>query len=429
MTSSSPDSSPPLDDATSVQVLIKENLPALAAACRAELLKRPRLEKLVKPLHIDHSEDWVRQAVSLFGMCIVQSQGPAAEWHDEVGGLNFAAGLNVADANVFLNILRSAVLQVVWGAVDRGAFPRERQGGLVQAVLEAYDHAMALQAEAYVREGQRHLSEVNRQLELQKQTIERDIALAELVQKSFIPKSFRSQCLQAEVRYVPTTGIGGDHTGIFGLSHDRVFVSIYDVTGHGIASALVAEIINSQLRALLRQQVDATFQYSTEPVDIIRELNTVVYEEFLPLGMLISFFVAFVDTSAGTLTYSGAGHPPPILQCCSAHNLIELRSQNVMLGAVEDCIIGDGQDVVELHKNDRVIFYTDGIIEATDGRADLWGIDGLKGLVEQHYDSAPADLADEVLAAATARYRGTKGDDMSLILLDAIDDGLSSCRQ
>jgi len=416
----SPSNTEPFDDAAAVEIFINRNLDRLVAACRAEMLKRPELEKFVKPLHIDHSEDWVRNAISLFGMCIRHCTGPAAEWHDEVGGLNFTSGLNMAEANAFLGILRNAALQLVWNAVDSGEFGRERQSELVQTILRAYDHALALQAEAYVRESKRHLHEVNRQLEFRKEMFDRDIALAELVQKKFIPNSFKTANFEAEVRYVPTTGIGGDHAGIFELSPERVYVTIYDVTGHGIASALVAEIVNSQLRTMLRRQVDSSFQYAVEPVDIIRELNALVHDDFQPLGMLISFFAALVDSSAGTITYSGAGHPPAILQCCSAQNIIELVSQNIMLGAVEDCVLGEGQDSVPLHESDRLIVYTDGIIESGDAKRKMLGIDGLEEIIKQHYDSSPKNLANEILAVARKLNEKNVTDDMSLILLDIL---------
>ena len=422
MTGSTPCDQPASDNATAIQTLITSHLAELAAACRTQMLQRPALEELVRPLHIDHSDDWVRQATCLFGMCIQHCSGPAAEWNEEVGSLNFATGLKMAEANSFLGILRNAILELVWGAVERGTFQRENQSDLVLVVLQAYDHALALQADAYVRESQRHLSEVNRQLEFQKRVFERDLALAELVQQKFIPRSGKRDHFAAEVRYVPTTGIGGDHAGIFELPPNRVYVTIYDVTGHGIASALVAEIVNFQLRTLLRKQTDTAFQYAVEPVDIIRELNTLVYEEFQPLGMLISFFVAIIDSAAGTMTYSGAGHPPPILQCCSAHNITKLTSQNIMLGAVEDCILGAGQDTLPIHNNDRLILYTDGIIEAGNAKDGFFGIDGLEGIVTQHYDSRPSDLADEIMRVAKNWCGPNERDDMSLVLLDIIAD-------
>jgi len=410
----------PADDASVVERLIRDNLGALVTVCRAEMLQRPELASLVRPLHIHESEDWVREAISLFAMCIEHCSGPAAEWHDEVGEVNFAVGLNMADANAFLGILRNAILQLVWDIIERGALPRERQSAMVQAVLCAYDHAVALQAEAYVRESQKHLTMVNRQLEAQRRIFARDLALAELVQQNFIPKAFKSDRFQAEVRYVPTAGIGGDHASIFPVSEDRIYVTIYDVTGHGIASALVAEIVNPQIRALLHQKVDTLFQYLIEPVDVVRELNALVHEEFQPLGMLITCFVALIDASAETITYSGAGHPPVILQCCSAHNISELRSQNIILGAVEECVLDDGQNTVPVHQGDRIIFYTDGIIEANNGIGDMLGIEGLKGIIEHHYESQPSTLADEIIAAAQKAYGSSETDDMSLILLDVL---------
>ena len=380
---------------------------------------RSRLAKVVDQFQINTSDDWLQQAIPLFVMCM-GSSGAAVEWHDEVGGLNFSAGLSIADANDVLAALRDSVLELVWDASREGDILAESLPDVVKIVLTAFDRALAAQASAYIRESQRHLSGVNRNLEYRQRMFERDLALAKLVQQQFIPKSFETENFQAEVRYVPTTEIGGDHAGIFPISPDRIYLTICDVTGHGIASALVAEVVSTHLRPLLRQRLDTTFEYEVEPVDIVRHLNTLFYNEFQPLGILLTFLIVLIDCKAETITYSGAGHPPAILQCCSAHNFIELRSQNFILGAVEDCIVDEGQDTLPIHRGDRVIFYTDGIIEANDGHGNMLGLDGLETILQKHYESSQGALADEILNSARQIVGSNESDDMSLILLDVL---------
>ena len=406
--------------ARAVEELIRANAQRLVEDCRKRLLARPEVRGLVQSLRVHDSDDWLRQAVLLFRMCLQGCGGAAVEWHDEVGELNFAAGLSITDANSLLGILRDSILELVWEAANRARHPNEAVPDMVRAVLRAYDRALGAQAEAYVRESRRHLSEINRRLEFRQNLFERDLALAELVQKKFIPQGFESDHFRAAVRYVPTTGVGGDHAGIFPVSPTRLYVTISDVTGHGIASALVAEVVNSQLRPLLLRQVDDMFEYNVEPVAVVRELNKLVYTEFQPLGILLSFFVALIDSEAGTLAYSGAGHPPPIVQCCQAHNMIELHSQNIILGATEDCVFSEGQDIISVHRGDRVILYTDGIIEANDGKGKMLGIQGLRNIVQTHYESSTVHLADEILTSARQIAGSNETDDMSLILLDIL---------
>ncbi len=399
--------------------LTEQHLPELVAYCRREILARPRLQRVVEQLRIADSDDWLQQAVTLFRMCPV-TYSPAVEWHDEVGGLSFTAGLSVSDANDCLCILRDAMIDMVWRAQRASEVGADDVPPLVRLVLQAFDCSLDAQASAYVRESQRHLSEVNRRLELRQHMFERDLALAKLVQQQFIPKNFDSPSFRAEVRYVPTTSVGGDHAGIFPVSDHVIYVTICDVTGHGIASALAAEVVSSQLRPLLHRQIDHQFQYAVEPLSVVRELNALFYKEFQPLGMLLSFFIALVDSKAGTLTYSGAGHPPPILQYCSEHRSIDLRSQNIILGAREDCVLGDGQNTVPLHRGDRVLFYTDGIMEANDGKGKMLGLKGLRSLVDENYETPSKVLANEVLSTAKRYYGGRWTDDMSLILLDVL---------
>lgn len=402
--------------------LIRAHIAELIDFCRDEIASRPQLEKIVDQLDILRSDQWLRQAISVFLVSAESSGGPAIEWHDEVGELNFATGLSIAAASQILGILRDAVLELVWKAAEQGDLPEREVRNAAATVLGAYDSALAAQASAYVRESRRHLSHVNQQLELRQRTFERDLALAELVQKRFVPSSFQSEHFRAEVRYEPTTGVGGDHAGLFPISPDLFYATICDVTGHGIASALVAEIVSSHVRPILRDQVGTSFQYNVDPLTVLRVLNSLFYEQFQPLGILLSSFVALIDYEAQRITYAGGGHPPPVLQCCSAHNLIELRSQNIMLGAAEDCVLDSGQDTAPVHPGDRVVFYTDGIIEANDRHGNMLGVDGLLDILRHNYETPPDDLADQILSAALDMSEGNPSDDMTVILIDLLDE-------
>ena len=91
-----------------------------------------------------------------------------------------------------------------------------------------------------------------------------------------------------------------------------------------------------------------------------------------------------------------------------------------MLGAAEDCILGSGQDILPIHTSDRLILYTDGIIEAGNAKDGFLGVDGLENIVTQHYESEPRALADEIMAVAKNLCGPNERDDMSLVLLDII---------
>lgn len=407
-----------------VEKLIDEHLPELIAYCRREILARPRLAKMAEEFKIKDSDDWLKQAIALLNMCMVSCMTPAVEWHDEVGGLQVGMGLDIVDADDTLFIVRDGVLNLIWDGVSKDKEIHDRCKEIVTAVLSAVDCGLDAQNAAYVRESQRRLSETNKDLEDRKNLFERDLALARVVQQQFIPRNYVSSNFRAEVRYVPTISVGGDHAGIFTISPSRIFVTICDVTGHGIASALVSEIVSSRLRQSLRAQMETTFQYAVEPVEIVRELNRLFYEEFQPLGMLLSFFVAMLDSVEGRLVWSGAGHPPPVLQCCSAHNLVELRSQNIILGAAEDCVIGAGQDSIEIHTGDRVIFYTDGIIEANNARGKMLGMDGLRTILQDTFETPQQKLADQLIQVARKAYgKNPETDDMTVIVLDVLKAG------
>jgi serine phosphatase RsbU (regulator of sigma subunit) len=402
-----------------VEALIEQNRQRLIERCRKRITACPGLGSLVDLVSMHESDEWLNAAFHLFCMC-VHPTGTAAAWHDQAGELHFASGLSVGDASHVLAILRDEVLELAWDAARSGSISREETENIVRTVLQAYDGALDVQTSAYVRESQRHLHRANEKLEYRQRLFERDLALAELVQRKFIPRSFESDVFRAEVRYIPTSSVGGDHAGLFPVTDQCMYVTICDVTGHGVASALVAEVVSAELRPLLKRQVDPMFQDLVPPVSIIRELNALFYREFQPLGVLLTFFVALFDHRHNSLTYAGAGHPPPLVVKADQTEIRDLNSQNIILGAAENAILESGQETIPIGAGDRVVFYTDGIIEAGDMQHRMLGLQGLRRTVSEHRDLPQADLADAILAAADRYAANNASDDMTLIVLDVL---------
>lgn len=404
-----------------VEKLILDNLDEIITSCRDEILSRPRLANFAKQLKIGESNVWLEQAVSLFRICLTGVQ-TASVWHQEMGQINYTMGLSATDADDCLCIIRDKVLRLIWESASRDKSMYEHVPYMVTSVLRSFDSALEAQNSSYIKESQRHLSEINKNLEFRQQTFERDLALARLVQQHFIPKNHMSDYFTAEVRYIPMVGIGGDHAGVYPVSQERMYVTICDVTGHGIASALAAEVVNSKIRPALTQHVDVIFQDSVEPVSVIRDLNELFYSEFQPMGMLLTISIALIDAKKGTITWSGAGHPPPILvRGSKPHDIIELNSQNIILGACDDCVVGEGQTTLPINPADRLIFYTDGIVEACDEAGNMLGIEGLKQIIKKQRRLPTNRMADYIMASAKKVYGENENDDMSLILLDVLD--------
>jgi phosphoserine phosphatase RsbU/P len=137
--------------------------------------------------------------------------------------------------------------------------------------------------------------------------VHRDLEIAETVQKRLLPqKSQRSSGLLSETYYRPLHGIGGDYYDFVSLDRSRLGIAIGDVSGKGVAAALIMANLQASLRALLLQP-------GMGPQLLVRSLNRLLYEASHD-HVFASLFYGEFDPESRILRYVNAGHHPPLLR-------------------------------------------------------------------------------------------------------------------
>jgi len=135
--------------------------------------------------------------------------------------------------------------------------------------------------------------------------LDADLELAEIIHRSMIPRTERQGGLDVACRFTPMIGVGGDYASIFHQSENRVVVGISDVSGHGIAAALLASRINSYVLS----QAPSIHH----PCELGENLNRFFFEFFGGTHLFVSFFCLFLNLKTRSLTYAGFGPPPVFL--------------------------------------------------------------------------------------------------------------------
>ncbi len=153
---------------------------------------------------------------------------------------------------------------------------------------------------------------------------------------------YRSATLQAQV--------GGDFYDVFAAKNGRIGLLIGDVSGHGVEAARIATLVKDTVHAFAHQ--------FAHPHLVLRETNRLLVEK--GLSGFVTAFLGFLDPERGSLTYSSAGHPPPMVFAQGRVTLLE--SPSPPLGVYGEAQYGDTQTRVE--KGSLLLFYTDGITEA-----------------------------------------------------------------
>ncbi len=194
----------------------------------------------------------------------------------------------------------------------------------------------------------------------QRKTIERlhnhiqeELQSAHDFQTIMLPKSSQLHSVELAIKYVPSLGIGGDFFDCV-ETPSGVWFMIADITGHGIAAAMMS----SMVKILFRKALDHPEQ---SPAELVAEINRNVgtyFEKGLANQHLM--FTAFVGKmTEGRLSYCNAGHPTPVVIKCSGEGVIEASAGGPLIGVYPD---GDyDQETLELAVGDGILLYTDGL--------------------------------------------------------------------
>jgi len=244
----------------------------------------------------------------------------------------------------------------------------------------------------------------------QQKQIEADLALAERVHSSLIPRSFHDEHLHMHVHYVPVQGVGGDYADIVPLGDGLCYTIIFDISGHGIAPALLANRVSGEINRMVGQRLS--------PAALAAEVNAFLIRHFNETGLYLTFFCCLYDLAGYRLTYSGGGHPPGVLLRNEAGTMRShlLRSQNGILGAFPDTMAPEPETTIALRPDDKIVLFTDGLMDAGQSLGIPMTLPGLVALFESAAEEEPKRFADTVIQQTTGHIRDAVEDDITLMI-------------
>ena len=185
---------------------------------------------------------------------------------------------------------------------------------------------------------------------------------------------------------------------------------VADVSGHGVPAALIASMV--------KVAASAQAAHAADPGRVLSGINQVfcgqLDQQFITGGYL------HVDTGEGRFAYASAGHPPSMLWRAGARCVEELADGGPLLG------LFDGAAYVSstgrIAPGDRILLYTDGVVEATNGAGEFFEGERLKDFLAAHPD-LPADTFADMLLRHLQTWSGRRrgfDDDLTLVVVDVI---------
>jgi len=248
-----------------------------------------------------------------------------------------------------------------------------------------------------------------------RERLNREVEIAREVQERLFPQKLP---VVAGLDYAghcrPALGVGGDYYDFLALPEGRLGVAIGDVSGKGIAAALMMASLQASLRG------EAT-RAPENLAAAVANVNRLVYEASSS-NRYATFFYGQYDPTQGRFDYVNAGHNPPMLfrQANGHSEVIRLQPGGTVVGLLEDARYEQGS--VQINPGDILVFFTDGISEAMNPADEEWGEDSLMDSVRASICGTSVSSAKELMEctfAAATQFADTapQHDDMTLVVL------------
>ncbi|HLH06861.1 MAG TPA: SpoIIE family protein phosphatase [Terriglobales bacterium] len=241
--------------------------------------------------------------------------------------------------------------------------------------------------------------------------INRELEIARQIQSGLLPgQNAAIPGLQIATKYVPVSSVAGDFYDFLQTDGKGLGVLIADVTGHGVPAALSA----SMVKIAIRSQADRAHR----PAEVLAGLNSVLYGNVH--GQFVTAGYVYLDVEKRMLSYSGAGHPPLLLWRAREKRVVSIEENGLFLGAFPGCEYTVATSA--FHPGDRVLLYTDGILEAPNPQGEEFGAERLKDFAATHCKLPTNEFCDLLLATiekwSSRSAAGEQHDDLTLVAVD-----------
>ncbi|HEY7281130.1 MAG TPA: SpoIIE family protein phosphatase [Actinomycetota bacterium] len=240
----------------------------------------------------------------------------------------------------------------------------------------------------------------------ERERIEHELQVAQLIQQNFLPKSTPSIAgWEVAAYYRPARTVGGDFYDFIEFPDGRLGIVIGDVTDKGVPAALVM--------AATRSVVRTTASANPSPGAVLARVNDILVPD-MPRNMFVTCLYGLLDPKVGSFRFANAGHDLPYVRRPDGR-VDEFRATGMPLGLLEGMEYEEAEGT--LGSGDTVLFSSDGLVEAHDPHGEMFGFPRLRERMSTHRGGA--NLLDRILGdlAAFTGADWEQEDDVTIVTL------------
>jgi sigma-B regulation protein RsbU (phosphoserine phosphatase) len=304
--------------------------------------------------------------------------------------LAFRRPMATKDSAVFRAGLLTFVALVLWNNAARLL-------GQTTSV-EPYGYAVFLCCLGYV--AAKRALERDHQLS----SIQQELEVARRIQLSILPAaSPAAEHFVVAARYLPMTSVAGDFYEFIYNGKGTLGLLIADVSGHGVPAALIASMV--------KVAIQSQRHHFAHPDRLLAGVNEALCGN--AQNQFVTAAYVHLDAVSQELRYGAAGHPPMLL--LREGQVSRIEENGLVLALLSSAAYTSTK--MPLMKGDRLLLYTDGILEAANAREEEFGRERLSGLLQTSINMSAEEVADLIQDTVT-RWSPTQSDDLTLLVCD-----------
>jgi phosphoserine phosphatase RsbU/P len=240
--------------------------------------------------------------------------------------------------------------------------------------------------------------------EQQLTVIQKELEIARRIQLSILPSSFPdSRSFRVAARYHPMSSVTGDFYDFLRGDDQEAGLFIADVSGHGVPAALIASMV--------KLAAEARREDAEDPSRLLLGMNSILFGN--TQSQFVTAAYVYLNAASQELRYSAAAHPPMLL--LRNGEVTEITENGLMLAAFD--FASYSTVTHSIRQGDRLVLYTDGMLEATNTHQEEFGRDRLHRLVRETASLSHSEAADRIISTIQ-RWSTAQGDDLTLLLCD-----------
>ncbi|MDZ7815755.1 MAG: SpoIIE family protein phosphatase [Planctomycetota bacterium] len=248
------------------------------------------------------------------------------------------------------------------------------------------------------------------------QAVEEEMNLASEIQTMLLPdRNPKIPTLDIYPFYEPAGELGGDYYDFIPVSPEHLGIIIADVSGKGITGSMVMGLFRNTLRRFA--------EGNTSTSEVLIKTNEHLSKD-IPRGMFVTAYYVLYHIPTNEITFSCAGHTKMVLYRATSGSIELVKPNGMALGFDTGMVFNRSiqEPKMKLRTGDRIVLYTDGVIEAVNRRGDMFGENRLFRFVKDYSDLSSKEFLMELREELDEFRSGAEpNDDVTLVTLEVLE--------